>query len=376
MPEESPATESSAGSTSAVEKITVSSDEIAATDSSIGGPARLEPKLPPAIPWWAKAALSPLVFVLPILCLVAITLRVAMRGIQPRLRHAWTGLLTTLLIISGLLTSAAMVVALSFSSLPLIVPAGLAELDERAQFPTLPSGESMSPREVSGNLKSLVAVISPARRLWFSGQDGPSNSFGAGTLLQANADGYLFVTARHVVDDLKWTSRKSKRAFIAMSSGTWGGADIIARHKDLDMGLLWMPRHSGRADFTQPVETSHVIEGATIFVIGHPEGLRFTLSTGIISRIDGNLLQISAPISPGNSGGPVFDEHGNLVGIVTSVIDKQISPNAENLNFAVRASALLRDSGWEFSDGGQHRLAGYLMNYPNRQLPTQEVRHP
>ena len=57
---------------------------------------------------------------------------------------------------------------------------------------------------------------------------------------------------------------------------------------------------------------------------------------------------MTAPTSPGNSGVPVFDDKGNLVAIVTSVIDKQNDPNAENINFAARADALLEECGWMF----------------------------
>jgi S1-C subfamily serine protease len=102
------------------------------------------------------------------------------------------------------------------------------------------------------------------------------------------------------------------------------------------------------------------VEGENVFVIGHPEGLRFTLSTGIISRLHGSTIQISAPVSPGNSGGPVFDERGDLVGIVTSMVDKNGDPNAENLNFAVNATALEQDSGWDFSSSGGRRLADFI----------------
>jgi len=84
------------------------------------------------------------------------------------------------------------------------------------------------------------------------------------------------------------------------------------------------------------------------------------LSTGIVSRMDGTTVQISAPVSPGNSGGPVFDDRGDLVGIVTSMVDKHGDPNAENLNFAVRADALLEDSGWDFVSIGHRRLSDYL----------------
>src|SRR5262249_33952868 len=156
-----------------------------------------------------------------------------------------------------------------------------------------------------------------------SQQEMPSGSFGAATLLQANTEGYLFITARHVVDGYAWGKGGPSRALIAMLSGAWGGADVVARHKTLDLLLLWVARQSGSGNFAQPLaQAEPTVEGESVFVIGHPEGLRFTLSTGIISRMHGSVVQISAPVSPGNSGGPVFDDHGNLVGIVTSMVDK------------------------------------------------------
>jgi S1-C subfamily serine protease len=120
---------------------------------------------------------------------------------------------------------------------------------------------------------------------------------------------------------------------------------------------LWMPREEGSASFLQPVERqSKISEGENIFVIGHPQGLRFTLSTGIISRSDKDVLQISAPVSPGNSGGPVYDDRGNLIGIVTSMVDHGMNPNAENLNFAVRADAVLDPDRWDFLGDGRKKL--------------------
>jgi hypothetical protein len=65
-------------------------------------------------------------------------------------------------------------------------------------------------------------------------------------------------------------------------------------------------------------------------------------------------------VSPGNSGGPVFDEHGYLLGIVTSMIDRNSNPNAENLNFAVPADAVLAMEGWRFAEKGQERLRDFL----------------
>lgn len=347
---------------SRMDKIVISPAEVAQTQISPELPARLDTKLPPAVPGWAKWALSPLVLVLPLLCLVAIVLRIAMRGLPPRTKHEWTSLLTTVLTASGILTSAVVVVVLSFPPMPSLVGTGLSELDEQKAFPTLPANSSMSAKDVSEKLKPLVAVISPARRSWLTHQEMPSASFGAGTLLHANAEGYLFITARHVVDGPAWTIASGSRALIAMASGAWGAADVVARHRTLDLLLLWVPRGSGSGKFVQPLaKDSLSIEGENVFVIGHPEGLRFTLSTGIVSRMDESTVQISAPVSPGNSGGPVFDDRGDLVGIVTSMVDKHGDPNAENLNFAVRADALLEDSEWDFVSIGHRRLSEYLL---------------
>jgi S1-C subfamily serine protease len=360
-----------------MEKIVISSHEIAGTGTPAEQPARVEPKLPPAVPGWAKVALSPLVLFLPLLCLVALVLRVAMRGLPPRTRFAWTGLLANLLTISGLLTSVAFVLLLTLHPMPSFINGGLADLDERTDFPTLPMTTPMSARQVSENLKPLVSVISPARRTWFTNQQAPSASFGAGMLLQANADGYLFVTARHVVDGVAWRSNQGDRGvLIAMASGAWGEGQVIARHKDLDLILVWVKRESGHGDFVQPIAAAgDVADGENIFVIGHPEGLRFTLSTGIISRTDRDAFQMSPPVSPGNSGGPVFDEKGDLVGIVTSMVDKQTAPNAENLNFAVRADALLKDSSWDFVGSGSRRLSDFLAKRTDHEKALQEVRH-
>jgi S1-C subfamily serine protease len=129
-----------------------------------------------------------------------------------------------------------------------------------------------------------------------------------------------------------------------------GTGQIVGYHRDRDLALLWMPRHSGSSAFTQPLSTAR--EGQSIFVIGHPEGLRYSLTAGMISRRQPDLIQISAPVSPGNSGGPVYDDRGNLLGIVTGAMDKRINPNAENINFAVSSDALRDASAWELAPRG------------------------
>ncbi len=74
--------------------------------------------------------------------------------------------------------------------------------------------------------------------------------------------------------------------------------------------------------------------GQKVYAIGSPQGLDLTLSDGMVSSLrdgpDGTLVQTSAPISPGSSGGGLFDEAGRLVGIVTFQMKA-----GQNLNFAL-----------------------------------------
>jgi len=83
---------------------------------------------------------------------------------------------------------------------------------------------------------------------------------------------------------------------------------------------------------------SHLSVGEPVYTIGSPSGLENTLGEGIVSGLRNKkgmkYIQTSAPISPGSSGGGLFDIYGNLVGITTFLLE-----DAQNLNFALSADA-------------------------------------
>jgi hypothetical protein len=340
------------------DRVVVSSEEIEQIKPAPNAPPSSFNRLPSPVPWWARISLSLLVLVLPVLCAVAVILRIAFRNQPPRVKYAWVSFLSTLLVVSGILTTAGTVLLVYFAPIPALVNTGLSELDERTQFPTLPSATDLSSADVSAQLKPLVVVVSPAVRLW-NRQEVASSGFGAGVLLRADKDGYLFATANHVVHASGWGSTGAEgHVLVATESGVWAKAEVVGQSPQLDLALLWMARHSGSADFVQPLSVGR--DGAEIFVIGHPEGLRYTLSTGIISGLRDDEVQISAAVSPGNSGGPVYDQHGNLIGIVSSKFDRNRDANAENLSFAAKADGFLQKSSWTFHGDGQQKLDRYL----------------
>lgn len=90
--------------------------------------------------------------------------------------------------------------------------------------------------------------------------------------------------------------------------------------------------------------------GTPVFVISSPEGLHNTLSAGLISgyreRDNGEKwIQISAPVGPGSSGGPVLMADGKVIGVTVGTL-----PEAQNVNFAVSIGALRRMLKGKFSD--------------------------
>lgn len=96
-------------------------------------------------------------------------------------------------------------------------------------------------------------------------------------------------------------------------------------------GLEAPPLHLG--------DSKQAAVGDQVFAVGNPEGLEGTFSAGIISGIRSiganRLLQITAPISPGSSGGPVIDSTGKVLGIAVATFKE-----GQNLNFAVPVSYL------------------------------------
>jgi S1-C subfamily serine protease len=114
------------------------------------------------------------------------------------------------------------------------------------------------------------------------------------------------------------------------------GADL---EKDLVVFQLY---ERGSADKPQNLpyvtlgSSKDVSVGDKVIAVGSPQGLENTISDGILSAVREyksiRYLQITAPISPGSSGGPVLNENGKMVGIATFQFEK-----GQNLNFAVDA---------------------------------------
>lgn len=91
-----------------------------------------------------------------------------------------------------------------------------------------------------------------------------------------------------------------------------------------------------------PPSTAKVTPGESVVTIGHPRGLDFSISTGIVSAVrenpaGWNEVQVDAAISPGNSGGPIINSNGQAVGVVY-----QFERDGQNLNFGITSDELAK----------------------------------
>jgi S1-C subfamily serine protease len=151
-------------------------------------------------------------------------------------------------------------------------------------------------------------------------------------LPQSSGTGFLvtpaghFVTNYHVIEHAQDIMAKLKDGREFKVSGS------VELNRDLDLAVL-------KFDATAlPValgDSDAVRVGQHVFAIGSPMGLEQTVSDGIISAIRGDtpdekLFQITAPISPGSSGGPLFNENGEVIGITFAQLTE-----GQNLNFAI-----------------------------------------
>ena len=161
----------------------------------------------------------------------------------------------------------------------------------------------------------------------------------------------LAVTAWHVVKD-------ATRATAKFSDGEqFEVSGLVDNDGKRDVALVRV-KEFGRP--LLPLATAAPEVGTKAYAVGAPEGLEFSLSDGLISQTqkDGGvtLYQFSCPVSPGNSGGPLVNAGGEVVGVVS----RQFR-DGQNLNFAMPAAyalaldATLPTRAWECIKPDQHK---------------------
>ncbi len=213
---------------------------------------------------------------------------------------------------------------------------------ETAQYDT--TGEAMTPAQIyAANVNSCVGISATITyNVW--GFTSPAAVSGSGFVL--TEDGYI-ITNYHVVEDADEGS-----ITVTMYDGTSYDAVLVGYDDDNDIAVLKVD-----AEGLTPVvigSSEDLSVGDTVVAIGNPLGeLTFSLTTGCVSALGRQvtlstgtmtLIQTDAAINSGNSGGPLFNEYGEVVGVTNAKYSSSGSSSEasiDNIGFAIPIDSVM-----------------------------------
>lgn len=220
------------------------------------------------------------------------------------------------------------------------------------------SAQAQQLRETYRRVKpSVVVVHVTTADTPDSGREVESSEEDLGSGVLVSTDGKV-ITAAHVVEG-------AERITVETADEQKVGAHVLATSLADDLALLQLDEVPRGAVAASLGDSDRVEVGDEIFIVGAPYGLSYTLTAGRISAhrrekttagilSPSEFLQTDAAINSGNSGGPVFNMAGEVVGIVSSSITT--SGGSEGVGFAapsnaVRLLLLGRESFWSDVQG-------------------------
>ena len=189
----------------------------------------------------------------------------------------------------------------------------------------------------SGDLADLVGGVAPAVPLLRPvrrGENGDEALVGAGSGIIVSSDGFV-LTNNHVAE-------AADEIEVILSNGQHYRAKVIGRDPPTDLAVLRI--HALGLPHLALGDSRDLRVGELVLAVGSPFGLTGTVTMGIVSGLGRsmragsghlieNVIQIDAPLNPGNSGGPLIDMRGKVVGVNTALF----AP-AQGIGLAVPAS--------------------------------------
>lgn len=223
----------------------------------------------------------------------------------------------------------------SFNERMNVLQSQIGTSNSQAGNATVPAGVALNPGQIyEKNVNAVVAVSCYAQQTGYF-QSGTYESFGSGFII--SQDGYI-VSNYHVVEG-------ATEIYITMHDGSEHKAELVGYEANDDVALLKM--EGSGFPCVEIGSSDELAVGDLVVAIGNPLGeLTSTLTVGYVSAKDRivstdgttqNMFQTDAAINSGNSGGPLFNAYGQVVGITTAKYSGTSSSGAsiEGIGFAI-----------------------------------------
>jgi S1-C subfamily serine protease len=219
----------------------------------------------------------------------------------------------------------------------------------------LPAPRPLTLREVNDTVAQVLASATPAPaysaqvyqviqpslvliQVEGSGTSGKAeHAFGSGVVIDDRGD---ILTSLHVVagaSDIQLT----------FADGTQSSGQILVKQPEDDIAVLRASRPPAQVVPATLGNPNAMRVGDEAYVVGHPLGLYGSMSAGVISGFDRSfhvpnsdqelkgLIQIDAAVNPGNSGGPLLNRYGQVIGIVAGLVNPTDQDSFAGIGFAV-----------------------------------------
>jgi S1-C subfamily serine protease len=216
-------------------------------------------------------------------------------------------------------------------------------LDEHSPGADAAPAEGAAPSDTDAPLDAYSAAVvgavtqvGPAVVSVYTGgaEEAERARGGAGSGVVVAPDGYL-LTNEHVV-------QRVEKARVSFVDGRTVAAVVVGRDPATDLAVL--RAQAASLPYAQLAGSQRLRAGQLVVAVGNPYGFESTVSAGVVSalgrslrsrqgRLIEGIVQHTAALNPGNSGGPLVDAHGSVTGINTAII-----PNAQGIGFAIPAA--------------------------------------
>ncbi|MEN0129439.1 MAG: trypsin-like peptidase domain-containing protein [Brevundimonas sp.] len=194
----------------------------------------------------------------------------------------------------------------------------------------------------------------------------------------AQGSGVIIDDAGHIVTNNHVVAGAQGKVSVTLTDGRIIEATVVGTDPTTDLAVIKLDSTPSGLVPAAIGDSSAVVVGEPVMAVGNPLGLANTVTTGIVSAVDRpvstqgenggegtvtNAIQVDAAVNPGNSGGPLFDAQGRVIGINSSIATLSSESGSIGLGFAIPSNLVKNVASQLISTGDvKHAFLGVNLN--------------